>query len=308
MVSLRLVAAMLVPLTIVLASEQDARPAHADQADKRIDRLLDASGVAKQLEMIGPAVLSAIPWDAFPDQKARTHAEAAVRQNAGKERLLPIVRHALAANYEEEHADKLIEFYDSKLGRKVSRLVGNSLDQEALKNIWEGRTIVTGMSDERRAVLERLVKIEIAGEGNGRLARAVVRGLVKGFLDHALDGGDLIDDIEPKLEAVEAGIAASDRRTMDIALAGFAHALRTLTDAEIKELLAFQESDHAAWFRQGVQAGLEAAVFSAATTLGEALTLGQSAVKGKKQGSKKILPSGDDPGGKDLVIGVPKAQ
>jgi len=308
MVPIRLVAALLAPIVIVLVETRDARPAQAGQPDQRIDRLLNASGLTKQLEMLGPAVLAAIPWDAFPDQKTRNQAEAAVTKTAGKDQLLPIVRHAVEADYREEHVDKLLAFYDSKLGRKVSRLVGNSLDQEALKGIWEGRTIVTGMSDERRAVLERLVRIEITGERNGQLARAVVRGLVKGFLDHALDGGDLIEDIGPKLEAVEAEIAASDRRTMDIALAGFAHALRTLTDAEIRELVAFQESEHAAWFRRGVQTGLDAAAFSTAATLGEALALGQPAAKAKKQGPRKAPAPGDDPGGKDLVIGVPRAQ
>jgi len=231
-----------------------------------------------------------------------------VRQTTGKDRLLSVVRSALKSDYNEEQVQKLLQFYDSKLGRKVSRLVSNSLDQEALRAIWEGRTIVTGMSDARRVLLERLVRVEITGEGNGQLSRAVVRGLVKGFLDHALYGGDLIEDMGPKLEAVENEIATSDRRTLDIALAAFAYTFRSLTDAEVKELVAFQESGPAAWFRQVVQGGLEAAVFSTAATLGEALTRGEPNANAKKHGPRKAPGAEGDPGGKDLVIGAPKPE
>lgn len=306
MIPLRLALAALMPLIVVVMSVRDERLAYADETNRRIDQLLTVSGVTRQLEMLGPAVLSAIPWDAFPNQRARTQAEVAVRQTAGRDRLMPFVRQSLQTDFRENDVEKLLQFYDSKLGREVSRMVGNSLDPDALRGIWEGRTIVTGMSDARRALLERLVRIEITSTGNGQLSQAVVRGLVKGFLDQKLEGGDLMEGMAPKLEAVESQIAAGDHRTGDIALAAFASTFRSLSDAELKELVAFQESDSAAWYRQALQRGLETAAFTTAATLGEALTRQEPDAKAKKQDPRKAPAIEGDPGGKDLIIGVPK--
>lgn len=302
----RIVLVALVLLVAGFLSQWHLSPAYAEEIDLRTDRLLALSGHTKQLEMLGPALLSAIPWDAFPDQKARNQAEVTVRQSAGKDRLLPLLRQALKADYREAYVEALLQFYDSKLGRKVSRLTGNSLDQETLRNIWEGRAIVAAMNDTRRDLLERLARLEVTGKANAQLSRAVVRGLVKGFLDHSLEGGNLIESIGRKLETVETTIATGDRRTGDIALAAFAHTLQSLNEAELKDLLAFQQSEHAAWFREVVQRGLEAAAFMAAATLGEALTRGGPTAKAKKEGPRRTPAAEGDPGPKDLVIGVPK--
>jgi hypothetical protein len=246
-------------------------PAVSEEVRSQVERSVRLSGVADQVDRIGAAILAAVPTEVLADRKDWIRANAMLRDSTSKEKLLPVVYEALESDFIRADNDKVIEFYESKVGRKVSRLVGRSLDAGAVKEANEGRDILNSLDEPRRRALERIVDAEKVVEFNRRLLICVARGLVEGRGKAAAEDAQRSEEAKQKLKAVEKRIGSGVQSTADLALVASANAFRPLTDSELDQLAEFLESDEAAWFRAAVQRGLEGAVFRVGVALGDAL-------------------------------------
>lgn len=273
-------------LLITVCSAQSG--AQGTEADILINKALKLSGVTGPLDKLGGAILSTIPGDAFPDAKMRNEVTAYLKKEAGKEELLSIVRAAVREDFDKESIEKVIGFYDSRLGRKIGRLQEASLDPALLKSIREGRRIASSLEEPRLNLLRRIMKAERVSEINDALLKSVIRGLVDGSPPEGAEPALSTEAIQEKIKIMDSAIRSGQNRGEDIALVAFAYTLRSIDDKELAELVSYHESPQAAWFRRAVQKGYDGAVYKTAKSLAEAVTRSRNL---PPQGAPVSVPS-----------------
>ena len=242
-------------------------PALADDTHLLIEKALKASGIAGQLQQLSEGILSAIPDDAFPDKKTRAAAAAFLKKDANKDVLLSLVHAAVRESLDRNALERVTKFWDSKVGKKVGRAQQASLDASALKRVREGRSLVSSLSDARRALLRRIIAAQQTTEGNARLLKSVIRGLSDG------SSAGSAQAIEPKemdrrIGLIEKEIQADRSSAEEIALISSAHLFRSFDDKELEEIALFEESEPAGRYRDALVRGLDQAVFRCAKALG----------------------------------------
>jgi hypothetical protein len=245
------------------------RPALTDDGDLLREKALNSSGVAGQLEVLGHAILSAVPEDAFPDRKAKAEAASYLKEHANRHELLSVVNLALKEDLDRETLQKVADFYDSKLGKKVGKAQSSALEASALKRVREGRPVLLSLDESRTALLGRIIIAQSVPQLNAQLLSTVVRGLLEGSVKKDADRKARVGDMNRKIRLIESEIHAEQNRIHETALISFAHMFRSLDDKELAELAAHEESPEAARFRAAIQRGLERAVFRLARELGE---------------------------------------
>jgi hypothetical protein len=254
-------------LTVLLAVAATlANPARGNDTDVLIDKALSLSGIASQLEALTTAVFMAVPGDVFPDTKTREAADTAFKKSLTRETLIAPIREALRDAYSRDSLEKVVEFYESKTGRKVARLQSRGLSPDLLRTIREGRKTALSMEEPRSNLLRRLIRAENIAGTNSSLVASLVNGLLQGVQQ---------EDRKPftleNPEAAKGEIKPDGSRAEELALVGMAHTFRSLDDKELEELANFHESEAGVWFRQTVLKGLHEAVSRVGVALGEAL-------------------------------------
>ncbi|HTY22981.1 MAG TPA: hypothetical protein VMC85_07615 [Desulfomonilaceae bacterium] len=247
-----------------------ALPARAHEPQSLIDKALKNAGISGQLEALSDVVISSIPEDAFPDRKIKRDTGAFLKETASKETLLALVRSAVQ-DLDKESLEKVIKFYDSRLGKKVGRLQDTALDADVLKGIREGRTVLASMNESRLAVFEKIATVERVSEVNANLLNAVVEGLMEGYASEGSKKDREGETIRRQVRMALKEAAGSSNRNRELALLSLAHTYRSLDDKELQELAAFSESEAGSRFRTSVQKGLEAAAGKMGRALGTAV-------------------------------------
>ncbi len=247
------------------------------QADLLSDKALKMSGTTGQLERLGGAILSAIPADAFPRSKMRTEVASFIQKEAGKEQLLSIVRAALKEDFNKENIEKVIAFYDSKVGKRIGRLQGDALAPSLLKSVREGRKIAASLKEGRLNLFERIIKAERVSELN----RVFLKSVIQGLIDASAAGESSTpvgpsESVQKKIDIMENAIRADRNRTEELALVAFAYTFRSIDDKELSELATYDESPPAVWFRDAVQKGFDRSIYKTAKSLGSAIIQWQS--------------------------------
>ncbi|MBI5250662.1 MAG: hypothetical protein HY912_14320 [Desulfomonile tiedjei] len=264
--------------------------AFGDDSDALIDKAMRLSGMTGQIEMVGKSVLTAIPADAFPDQKARNEAETFIRRNASKEAVADLVRSAVREKFNRDNIEKVIQFYDSALGRKVGRLQENALETGLLKGIREGRKNAISLDETRLKAIKRIIDSENVSETNDILVTSVVRGLLTGSAEAGNAPDDESESIGSKLKAVQKSLAMEQHRMDDMVLTAYALTFRSLSDKELEELAAYHDTDAAIWFRDATINGLDRAVFSVSKALGAVLTASRNSGKSDQDSRASSAP------------------
>jgi hypothetical protein len=203
----------------------------------------------------------------FPDRQSRNKIQADLKKALGKDFVRPIVYHAVREDFRDGYVRAVVEFFDSKIGRKVGRLSSSALHPEMLRNAREAQHIVRHLSTSRLKTIERIVTAERTTEYTRRLLNTLVNGLIEGTLRSRVDrGGEVMD---AKLKTLEKNVALAVKRSDQLSLSAFAHTYRSLTDDELALLAGYCQSDAADWFRERVQKGINRAVFQVGVALGE---------------------------------------
>jgi hypothetical protein len=246
--------------------------AFGDVTNILADKALRVSGMAGQLENLGPALISAVPEDLFPNSRFRGNANAFVKKTAGKGVLFEIVRSAVCADADQETLEKVIAFYDSRLGRKVRRLNETALEPAMLKNIREGREVLAASNESRLATLRRIIAADHTSETNKALLKAWDQGLLDGYGAVAANTSNDGKTVQQRMKRMDEAIGADERGTEQISLTAYACTYRSLDDKELEELATFRESPSATRFSAAVRNGLKEAVYKVAKSFAEAIT------------------------------------
>jgi len=255
-------------LLVLLASAQTAGAAPAEGIDGLIDKALKGAGLTRQLETLGQAMLLALPEDALPDRKTRSEATSLMNRSAGKEDLLAMVRSSVKEDLDAATLDNVVQFYESRVGKKAGNGIADGLDPASIRKVREGRKFAVSLGEERIETLRRIIAAQGIVEANAALLKKTIRGLVDGSAAEAADSSRAEGQKE-RVKAIETAIRADKQRTQETALISYAHALRALDDEELLALAVFQESEPAQRFRRAVQRGLERAVYTTARALGD---------------------------------------
>jgi hypothetical protein len=243
--------------------------AFADDADSLIDRALRISGVSGQLDALPKSVLAAVPSDVFPDSKSRNETEVLLKKNSARDNLLSILHSSIRDGFQQEYLGKVVEFYESPLGKKVARAQENALDPGLLKNIRESRKMAASQDDERLELMRRIVLAESVYGNNQVLVRSVINGLLSGSdPENAANG----EQLHEKIGIVEKGLGFEKGRMEETAITTIAYTFRNLSDKELENLATFRESEPDRWFRTRIINGLQVASYELARTLGQALS------------------------------------
>jgi hypothetical protein len=262
-----IVAGLLVPVLAVLSSW--SVHSLAAEPEGTVDRCLKGSGILEQLEDLTPAILFAIPDDAFPQKRSKAEAASFLKRSVTKTALVAHVRAAVVDACDEATLEKVAAFYDSPVGRRAARGLRPALEPHVLKEIREGRSVVSGLSAERITMLLRIVRASRTGEVNERLLISVVHALVEGYLAEQPESAVKAENIRNRLKAMEDEIRGGRGKTEDVALLAASHAFRSMDDRDLEKLADYEESEPARCFGTAAANGLERAVYEAARALGE---------------------------------------
>ncbi|AFM27047.1 DUF2059 domain-containing protein [Desulfomonile tiedjei] len=259
-------ASVVLTLFLVLFTSQAT---FADRTDSLIDQALRISGISGQLDALPKSVLASVPSDVFPDSRSRNETEALLKKNSAQDTLLKILRSSIRDELKQEYLGKVVEFYESSLGKKVARAQENALDPALLKNIRESRKMAASQDDERLELMRRIVVAEDVYGNNQVLVKSVIKGLLSGS-DPENAAND--DRLHEKIGMVEKGLGFEKSRIGETAITTIAYTFRHLSDKELENLAVFRESEPDRWFRSRIINGLQIATYELARTLGQALS------------------------------------
>jgi hypothetical protein len=253
-----------------------------------VDIALKLSGVSEQMESMHLAVFSAVSADTFPDYKSRNQAKSIMQKAAGKDALLPFIRASLLANFNESRIEEVIDFFDSDLGRKVSRLIRRATAPEVVNRVWKNRTTIRKLKEPRSQILQRIMKAEKVTEFGPMLVNEVIRGMADASLERTTGIRPAAGEIRKRLDVVKSQVRSDNEFTEEVAYLAFAHTYRSLSDAQLEALAVYQESAAGRWFGNTVQQGMEKAAYHAGRSLAAALDSVKP--KAQKNPSGKLGP------------------
>lgn len=272
-----LIQAAIMITSIVFAAPQ----AGGQDPDVLISRALKISGINAQVRALDQTVLSLLPADTFPDSRTRDRVAKSLTKAIDDEALLALVHNSVKENFRQESLDEVLEFYHSRLGQKVGRLQSTALDPSVLRGIREGRRAVVMLEGARLEALKRIMRSGRVIESNPELLRSFVWGFVEGFSAQAENQSGMLP---LDLAAIGNASAFSAERTEDVAMLALANTFQSLSDKEMEQLAAYQESEAAVWFHTAVVKGMAAALYQTARALGTSLSnLGETTPAPGKQ-------------------------
>jgi hypothetical protein len=259
----------LISIMVPTAGEALAQQVKAEpQPDALIVKVMESSGLTAQLELLPEAVFSALPGDVLPDRQRTEELRRLFRSRDSKTAMLSRVTGSLKANYDRDLLVRIQAFYETSLGKRVSKLQAAAMNSEALKETREAHKLVTSMEPSRLQIIKRIVAAEQAVALNSVLLRQFTRGLIHGSEAPTTAKVDSTNEpsrrIEDMLRALESGSETT-------ALVACANTLRPVKDSELEELAVFLESPAAEWFRHTVAKGLQQAVYEVAVVLAQAV-------------------------------------
>ncbi len=270
-------------------------PSLADKPDALIDKTLKSSGIVGQLEGLAEAVLVSVPLDAFPDSKMKSESVSFLKETAAKGTLVAFVREMVRDDVDQENLEKVANFYDSRLGKRVGRAQESALEPNVLKNIRESRTLSVSLSEQRTSALQRIVIAEQVSKVNAVLLQKMIEGITEGYLGETQLSRNEAEAMRKQVRLVLEAIKADRTRSEETAQVAFAYTYRSLDDKELEEFAKFSESEPALRFRKAVQLGLEQAVSHTARTLGTAVARWRlQADKPMPEKRKRRVPDDND--------------
>ena len=269
-----------------LAYGQYIKPTLADGIDGLIDKALKGAGLTRQLETLGQAMLYSIPEDALPDKKIKNEASAFVSRSANRETVISLVRTSVKEDLEADTLDKIVQFYDSRVGKKVGAAMAEGLGPSSIRKVREGRKLLTSLSEARIETLRQIVAAQSIVKTNAELLQTTIHGLIDGSLSEGTDSAR-VEEMKARVKVIEAAILAGKQRTEETALISCAHAFRTLDDDELHGVASFYESEPAQRFQRAVRRGLERAVYTTARALGEVASKPPATSRSRGDGAPK---------------------
>jgi len=225
-------------------------------------------------------VVAAFPGDAFSDSRLKQEAQRRVEATLTDEMLMEIVREAVRKDFDRHGMEQVLAFYGSKLGKKVGELQSGALTPSALSEVRGGRKALAVMPSARLALYQKIVQEQQVPYTEGRLLKSMIAGLAAGSDEYSESG---TETARPELRPLIEKAVSTGHIFEQMAVAALAGTLRSLSDEELEDLAAYEQSDAAQWFRRVSRPGLEKAVYEIARELGQALRELRSEGKNEKR-------------------------
>jgi len=233
-----------------------------------IDKALKVSGIYAQLDDLGSAILAAVPADALPTPKMKSDAAAFIKKSATKASLQELLQSAVNEKFDKPALEQVIQFYETKVGKKVSRVHETALEATTLRNIRESRKLLASLDETRVNLLRGIIGSEGSLDANKALLNTVVKGLLEGTLGSSPEALDRTRSLLDNLKIVDKFVAGN--RIEETALMAYAYNYRQLDDKELQELADFLQSEASRKFNEAVGNGLDKGVYTISKALGEA--------------------------------------
>lgn len=216
----------------------------SDQSEL-INRLLRTSGLASQIEQIHSAVWAAVPADAFSNDTQRNDALRGFKKTVTTDELMSLLREQIMNSFQEEKIEALIKFFETALGRKLSRIQKDMLNTNNLKAIRESRRIAALLEGKRLELISRIMELNRAAEINTQLTSTLIDAMIMKEPLRRADSessGTTLDRHEPQ--------AALEKNLVDeTMILSYANNLKTFDENELTALVSFYETPEADWFR-----------------------------------------------------------
>jgi hypothetical protein len=209
-----------------------------------IDRVLEQSGLWRQLEELGPAILAGIEQaarsgpDAY-DAERLAALRRAVTAAYSVEALQPLVRRKVGLLFPEKSAVATLDWLGSPTGRKATAAEDRAAAAEPETAQREGERLLAEAPAERREILARFSRSVRAAEATVGLLLDVQRGMLRG-LAAAAPGLGL--DVAARERQLDASRPALLDQFEPLVRASMAHTYRELSDADLVAYTAFAES------------------------------------------------------------------
>ena len=240
--------------------EGDAR-ARSEGDAHALDTLLERSGLRPQLESLSAGVrLQFLMGQGRLSGEDRLTVDRIVAQRFSAAALHGRMRAEFEKNLESDRLAKALDWYDSPLGRRITRL-----ELAALTPDGQAPDVENGRASQRRVdLLRRLDASGGASETTVDVTMAIVGSLARAFQPvlpavARLSRGQL----EQELSQVRNMTLERIRRAC---LLNMLSAYRDLTDEEIEQYVKFVESEGGQWYMTVMNASLLTAVNAAAET------------------------------------------
>jgi hypothetical protein len=164
----------------------------------------------------------------------------------------------------------VIDFYQSRLGRKVGTLQSRILTDRAIREVQEGVGSVGAMPRSRLALVKTILSVENAAAANARLLHSVMKGLADGFI---ASDEPRRQEVLRTLRSLARNAGSAKSLTEQTCLAAYTRTYRSLSDRELEALASYYNSEAAQWFGHVVQTGTEKAAYKVAKAVGEFLRI-----------------------------------
>ncbi len=231
----------------------------------RVDKILKTSGISDQIEDLINALFFTVPDDAFPSLKSRSQAGAILRRQGSGAHLLIPLRNVISNRLGGSALEDVERFYDSKIGKKVARLNGASLESNRLQNLRESRKTLVLLDEPRIALLKKIIEADQLTKASPNFIQAVARGMLEGSATNKTQDSP---ELNEKLQDVMKSLTIGEFKIRDNALLAYAFTYQSLTDSELEEFSRFQESESGKMFIEATVSGLEILLYDAAKMIG----------------------------------------
>jgi hypothetical protein len=251
-------------------------------APERIEELVDASGLTKQLAQVEPGLRRSFfgdgdgagGGDAELDVASRQRLEKALASAYGSAALREAVLEELARSMTTADVDDVLKFLRSDLGRRVTRLEEEAGEEaETKKRERDGQDLLKVLPEKRVEVLKRLGKAADAGPQHATLVIQMTVGIARGLQSGLPNVNSLT--VETLREEMEGERARLIEEGYADALVSMAHTYRALPDDELAAYVRFAESPVGRRYHDATGKALERTLERAASRFGLILSGGQ---------------------------------
>lgn len=270
---------MLARIAASLLAATLALPGAALAQERRVDELLQKSGLHRQLEQIetmmkmgideaqAQAVARGVKAAMGAQELARV--KAAVSTAFGPDVLRQACREAFADRLTVQEESKVLDWLSTDLGRHITRLEERedfTSRAEVARRDQAVKQLFATLPASRVALARRLAAATLAGEAAANMIISTTVGTTYGVAA-ATPPFDptLVDALRQRMEAQREQMAAY---LHELAVAEYAYTYRSLLNEELERYVAFAESPHGRRYHQAAIGALDQAFARGSLQLG----------------------------------------
>ena len=241
-------------------TRQKAPPLLPDDRSARVDEALRISGIRSHLALVRARMKQILDDDPRVDYDARRWLAHTLDAAFSPEAYAKPIRQALLEGYDGDALTRVLIWYRSATGRKMTRLEQAATDPGVApaRKIYLASLENKQPSDYRLVLIFSLDEASRASEGTFAAEKAAVNGWNRG-IEQILSGPERQEVAQTQV-ALDVFRAQIRDMVSDDILREMLYTYREATDIELRAYVEFLESDAGKWFFKTVYQGQQALV------------------------------------------------